>query len=72
VNVSVLSFWSDPVWRGLRVVSFVTVTVTLVILVVYFSGANSWQFPLEVAVVTNFAVFVALVIRTLILRAKTR
>lgn len=70
--MSVRSFWSDPVWKGLRVISFVTATVTLVILVVYFSGANSWRFPLEVAIVINFGVFVALMIRTLILRAKAR
>lgn len=70
--MNIRSFWSDPVWKGLRVVSFVTVTVTLVILVVYFSGVNSWRVPLEIAVLTNFAVFVALVIRTLILRAKVR
>jgi sugar phosphate permease len=68
--VSVLSFWSDPVWKGLRIVSFATVTITLVILVVYFSGASSWRLPLEVAILTNIGVFIALMIRTLILRAK--
>jgi hypothetical protein len=70
--MNVRSFWSDPVWKGLRIVSFVTVTATLVIIVVYFSGVNSWRLPLEVAVLTNLAVFVALVIRTLILRTKPR
>jgi sugar phosphate permease len=68
--VSVLSFWSDPVWKGLRIISFATVTITLVILVVYFSGASSWRVPLEAAILTNIGVFVALMIRTLILRAK--
>lgn len=68
--MSGLSFWSDPVWKGLRLVSFVTVTATLVILVVYFSGESSWRVALEVAILTNLAVFVALVIRTIILRAK--
>jgi hypothetical protein len=70
--MNVRSFWSDPVWKGLRIVSFVTVTATLVIIVVYFSGVKSWRLPLEVAVLTNLAVFVALVIRTLILRTKPR
>lgn len=66
----VLSFWTDPVWKGLRIVSFVSVTVTAVILVVYFSGVSSWRFPLEVAILTNLAVFVALMTRTFILRAR--
>ena len=68
--MNIRSFWTDPVWKGLRIVSFTTVTITLIILVVYFSGATSWRFALEVAILTNLAVFVALVIRTLILRAK--
>jgi hypothetical protein len=68
--LNVRSFWFDPVWKGLRIVSFATVIITLVILVVYFSGASSWRFALEVAILTNLAVFVALMIRTLILRAK--
>jgi hypothetical protein len=68
--VNIRSFWTDPVWKGLRIVSFTTVTITLIILVVYFSGATSWRFALEVAILTNLAVFVALMIRTLILRAK--
>jgi amino acid transporter len=70
VGVNVRSFWSNPVWRGLRIISFTTVTITLVILVVYFSGASSWRFALEVAVLANLAVFVALMIRSLILRVK--
>lgn len=68
--MNIRSFWTDPVWKGLRIVSFTTVTITLIILVVYFSGATSWRFALEVAILTNLAVFVALMIRTLILRAK--
>lgn len=68
--MSVLSFWSDPVWKGLRIVSFATVTITLVILVVYFSGVTSWRVPLEAAILTNIAVFIALMIRTFILRTK--
>jgi hypothetical protein len=70
--MNVRSFWSDPVWKGLRIVSFATVTITFVVIVVYFSGVNSWRVPLEVAVLTNIAVFVALVIRTLILRTRGR
>ena len=68
--MSVRSFWFDPVWRGLRIISLASATITLVILVVYFSGASSWLFALEVAVLTNLAVFVALMIRTLIFRVK--
>lgn len=67
-----LSFWSDPVWRGLRIVSFVTATATLVILAIYLLGATSWRVPLIAAVVANIGVVVAVVIRTIILNAKMR
>lgn len=67
--MNIRSFWTDPVWKGLRIVSFATVAITLVILVVYFSGASSWRLALEIAILTNLGVFVALMIRTFILRA---
>jgi hypothetical protein len=70
VPLRLLSFWTDPVWKGLRIVSFVSATVTLVILVAYFSGVSSWRVPLEVAILTNLAVFVALLTRTFIVRAR--
>jgi hypothetical protein len=63
------SFWSDPVWRGLRVISFITATATIVILIVYISGSKSWLVPLAVAVVANIGVMIAVVIRTLILKS---
>jgi hypothetical protein len=70
VRVSGLSFWSDPIWKGLRIVSFVSATVTVVLLVMFFSGHRSWRVPLDTAIVVNIAVFAALIIRTVIVRAK--
>lgn len=66
------SFWSDPVWRGLRIISFITAAITLVILAVVLWGATSWRFALAIAVITNIAVAVAVVIRTFVLRARLR
>ena len=70
--MSVLSFWSDPIWKGLRIVSFISVAVTLILLAVYFSGVRSSRVALDTAIVTNIAIFAALVIRSFILRAKLR
>ena len=70
--MSVLSFWSDPIWKGLRIVSFISAAVTLILLAVYFSGVRSWRVALGTAIVTNIAIFAALVIRSFILRAKLR
>ncbi len=70
--MSVLSFWSDPIWKGLRIVSFVSAALTLTFLTVYFSGVRSWRVPLDAAILTNIAVFAALVTRSVILRAKLR
>ena len=70
--MNAVSFWSDPVWRGLRVVSFVTAAATLVILAIYLSGASSWRVALIAAVAANVGVMVAVVIRTFILKAKLR
>ena len=69
VRVNPWSFWSDPVWRGLRVVSFVTASATIVILIVYLSGAKSWLTALVAAVVVNIGIMLAVVIRTAILRS---
>jgi hypothetical protein len=68
--VNIRSYWSDPLWKGLRIISFVTVTVTLVILITYFSGVSSWRVPLEIAIIVNIAVFVVLVARSLVLSSK--
>ena len=66
------SFWSDPIWRGMRIVSFISAAATLIVLAVYLAGARSWLVLLESAVVTNVAIMVALVIRTFVLHAKLR
>lgn len=63
------SFWSDPIWRGLRSVSFVTATATVVILVIYLSGARSWRVALIASVVANIGVMLAVVIRTFVLKS---
>jgi hypothetical protein len=67
-----LSFWSDPIWKGLRIVSFISASVTLIVVVVYLSGVHSWRVPLYAVVATNFGIFTALVIRTLVMRSKSR
>ncbi len=64
------SFWSDPIWKGLRIVSFVSASVTLILLAVFLSGDRSWLVLLYTALVTNVAIMVALVIRTIVLHAK--
>jgi hypothetical protein len=64
------SFWSDPIWKGLRIVSFVSASVTLILLAVFLSGERSWLVLLYIALVTNVAIMVALVIRTIVLHAK--
>ena len=70
--MSVLSFWSDPIWKGLRIVSFASAAATLIILAVVISGGRSWRVALDTSVVTNIAVFAALVVRSFIFRAKLR
>lgn len=70
--MSGLSFWSDPIWKGLRIVSFVSATVTVILLVVFFSGHRSWRVPLDTAIAVNIAVFVTLITRSFIVRAKLR
>jgi hypothetical protein len=64
------SFWSDPAWRGLRVLSFITASATIVILIVYLSGTTSWRVALITSVLTNIGVMLAVVIRTAILRSR--
>jgi hypothetical protein len=59
-------------WRGLRIVSFVTATITLIILAIVLLGATSFRVPLAAAVITNIAVAIADVIRTFVLRSKLR
>jgi membrane protein YdbS with pleckstrin-like domain len=64
------SYWADPLWRLLRIITFVTVALTLIILGVYLSGQTSWLDALAVAVIVNIVMNVALLIRTLIYRAQ--
>jgi len=67
-----LSFWSDPIWKGLRIVSFISAATTLTFLGIYLSGTHSRLVPLEAAVATNIGIFAALIIRTFVLRSKLR
>jgi len=66
------TYWADPIWRVLRIVTFVTATSTLVILGVYLSGLKSWLDALAVAVIINVVLNVALLVRTLIYRGRLR
>lgn len=66
------AYWSDPLWRGLRVVTIVTATSTIVILVVYLIVGKPWLVPLAAAVIANVGLNLALVIRSLIVRARLR
>lgn len=68
----VRSFWSDPIWKGLRIVSFVSVSTTSILLALYLSAGDSWLVAFETAVVTNVAIMMALVVRTFVLVAKLR
>jgi len=70
--VRIRSFWSDPIWKGLRIVSFASASATLIVLVVYFSGDRSSLVLVYTAVLSNIAIMVALVIRTFVLHAKLR
>jgi hypothetical protein len=64
------SFWSDPTWKFLRIVTIFTAAITLIILGIYLSGHKSWLDALAVAVIVNVVLNVALVVRTLIYRAQ--
>jgi hypothetical protein len=66
------AYWSDPLWRGLRVITIVTATATIAILIVYVVVGRSWLDALAAAVIANVGLNVALVIRTLVVRAKRR
>jgi hypothetical protein len=68
--VNFREYWSDPIWRGLRVVTIVTATATIAILIVYLVVGKSWQVPLAVAVIANVGLNVALVIRSLVVRSR--
>jgi hypothetical protein len=70
--VNFRAYWSDPLWRGLRVVTIVTATSTIVILVVYLIVGKPWLVPLAAAVIANVGLNLALVIRSLIVRARLR
>ena len=64
------SHWSDPMWRFLRITSFVTAGITLICLAVVLAGENSWRYPLAVAVVANIIVMFLVVFTTYELRGK--
>ncbi|MGD0851748.1 MAG: hypothetical protein ABSA07_00130 [Acidimicrobiales bacterium] len=66
------SFWSDPIWHGMRIVSFVSASATVILLAIFLAGVRGSRIPFEAAVVTNLGIMVALVIRTFVLRAKVR
>jgi hypothetical protein len=70
--VNFRGYWSDPIWRGLRVVTIVTATSTVAILIVYLVVGKSWLVPLVAAVIANVGLNLALVIRSLIVRARLR
>jgi hypothetical protein len=70
--VNFRAYWSDPIWRGLRVVTIVTATVTIVLLIVYLVVGKSWLVPLGAAVIANVGLNVALVIRSLVVRSRLR
>jgi hypothetical protein len=70
--VNFRAYWSDPMWRGLRVITIVTATATIAILIVYLVVGKSWLYALIGAVIANVGLNLALVIRSLIVRAKLR
>lgn len=59
-------------WRGLRIVTIVTATATIAILIGYLVAGTSWLIPLVVAVIANVALNLALVVRSLVVRARLR
>lgn len=64
--------WSDPTWRALRIVSFCTAAVTLILLVIVLSGVSSFRYPLAAAVILNFVVAVFVGARTYVLYNRQR
>jgi hypothetical protein len=66
------SYWSDPLWRGLRVVTIVTAVATITVLIGYVVAGKSWLDALIAMVITNVGLNIALVIRSLIVRARLR
>jgi hypothetical protein len=67
--MALLTYWSDPMWRVMRISTFVTSGVTLVILMIFLLASSSWRDELVGVVVINLAAFAALVSRTIILRS---
>ena len=68
----VLSYWSDPTWRLLRIVELCVVALVLITLVVVLSGVSSWDYPLAAAVILNLVVSIPLVGRTIQLSRRKR
>jgi hypothetical protein len=70
VGLNFRAFWSDPLWRALRVITIVTATATIAILIVYLVVGKSWLDALAGAVIANVALNIVLVVRSLIVRAR--
>jgi uncharacterized membrane-anchored protein len=70
--VNFRAYWSDPLWRGLRVITIVTASATIVLLIGYLVEGKSWLVPLVAAVIANVGLNLAFVIRSLIVRARLR
>jgi uncharacterized membrane-anchored protein len=66
------AYWSDPLWRALRVITIVTATATIVLLIGYLVGGRSWLGALIAAVIANVVVNLAFVIRSLVVRSRLR
>ncbi|HTT59413.1 MAG TPA: hypothetical protein VMF33_05145 [Acidimicrobiales bacterium] len=66
------SYWADPIWKVLRITTYVTAGSTVVILGIYLSGHTSWLDALAVAVIVNLVLNLALLVRTLLNRARAR
>jgi hypothetical protein len=70
--VNFRAYWSDPWWRGLRVITIVTASATIVLLIGFLVEGKSWLVPLVAAVIANVGLNLAFVIRSLIVRTRLR
>jgi hypothetical protein len=57
-------YWSDPLWRRLRIASFISAVTVLVLLAVYLLGVQSLLVPLAVFVIVNIVIQSAVGFRT--------
>jgi len=72
VGVRLAGYWDDPTWRLLRVTTFVTGSLTILLVVAYLLISRSFLYPLTTAVVINLVANIALVVCTLAVRAGRR